>query len=341
MNVRKTTVLTLSGAALAATALAPGSTQADDATAAAVTCGSKPATIVGDNGPDRIRGTSDADVIASLGGNDIVFGVGGNDTICLGAGRDSGKGGAGDDQFVADATPDGSDSYVGDSGRDLMSYQQRTTRVTVSIDGDSDDGANDERDDVQLSTENVVGSQADDLISGSDVTNALFGGDGRDDLRGGLGNDSLSGGNDGDQLIGNAGNDFGFGNAGDDTWLSAAVTDGSDFFEGSVGRDTMSYEFRNAGDEVSVRIDNLANDGSTGENDNVRLDVENVRGGSGNDTLVATSFQADPNHLSGGFGNDIIDTRDAPHLAGDIASGDSGSDLCLTDPDDGRQSCEF
>jgi Ca2+-binding RTX toxin-like protein len=338
MNVRKTTVLTLSAAAMAATALAPGLTHTADA---AVTCGSREATIVGTNGEDRLRGTSGADVIASLGGNDIVFGVGGNDTICLGAGRDSGKGGAGDDQFVADATPDGSDSYVGDVGRDRVSYLQRTTSVTVSIDGDSDDGAAGERDDVQLSTEDVVGSQANDTISGSDAVNGLFGGDGDDQLTGGLGNDSLSGGSDDDRLIGNAGNDFGFGNDGNDIWLGAAVSDGADFFEGSVGIDTASYAARNAGDPVTVRIDNLANDGSDGENDNIRLDVENVSGGSGNDFLAALQFQSSRNHLAGGFGNDIINTRDAPVLAGDIAAGDAGSDLCLTDADDARVACEF
>ncbi|MGH3482766.1 MAG: calcium-binding protein [Nocardioidaceae bacterium] len=338
MNLRKITVLALSAAAVTATALAPSGSQADDAVA--VTCGSLPATIVGDNGPDRIRGTSGPDVIASLGGNDIVFGVGGDDTICLGAGRDSGKGGAGDDEFRAEPA-DGSDSYVGDVGRDLMSYLQRTTSVTVSIDGDSDDGAAGERDDVQLSIEDVVGGQADDRLVGSDAVNGLFGGDGSDELVGSLGNDSLSGGNDDDRLIGNAGDDFGFGNAGNDVWVGAAVDDGSDVFEGSVGIDTASYTFRNAGDPVSVRIDNLANDGSNGEGDNIRLDVENVSGGSGNDFLSARQFQERRNHLAGDFGNDIIDTRDAPVLAADIASGEVGSDLCLTDADDARQACEL
>jgi Ca2+-binding RTX toxin-like protein len=338
MNIRNITVLALSAAAVTATALAPSSSQADHAVAA--TCGSLPATIVGDNGPDRIRGTSGPDVIASLGGNDIVFGVGGDDTICLGAGRDSGKGGAGDDEFRAEAA-DGSDSYVGDAGRDLMSYLQRTTSVTVSIDGESDDGATGERDDVQLSVEDVVGSQANDRLVGSDAVNGLFGGNGRDELVGALGNDSLSGGNDDDRLIGNAGDDFGFGNAGNDVWVGAAVDDGSDFFEGSVGIDTASYEFRNAGDRLTVRIDNLANDGSLGEGDNVRLDVENVIGGSANDILAANQFQENPNRLVGGFGNDSLSTTDAPHIIRDVADGGPGSDICFTDADDSRVSCEF
>ena len=79
-----------------------------------------------------------------------------------------------------------------------MSYLFRTVDVTVTIDGESNDGAAGERDDVQLSIEDVTGSQADDSITGSDVANGLFGGSGEDDLRGGLGNDSLSGGADND-----------------------------------------------------------------------------------------------------------------------------------------------
>ena len=196
-----------------------------------------------------------------------------------------------------------------------VSYQARTVSLTVTIDGASNDGAAGENDDVQLSTENVIGGQADDSITGSDLDNGLFGSDGDDTLRGGLGNDSLSGNSDDDLLIGNAGDDFGFGNAGNDTWFSAAVDDGSDFFEGSVGIDTATYEARNAGDPVTVRLDNLANDGSSGEGDNIRLDVENVTGGSGNDTLAANQFQADRNILRGGFGRDTLSVTDAPHLA--------------------------
>jgi Ca2+-binding RTX toxin-like protein len=339
MNVRKTTTLALSVGALAATASAPGlASDADDA--AAATCFSTPATIVGTAGNDTINGTSGADVIAALGGNDVVRGLGGNDVVCLGAGRDAVKGGAGDDQFRADATIDGNDTYVGDSGRDSMSYLFRTRAIDVTLDGEGDDGEGTEADNVRPSVENVTGGQASDLLVGSDVTNALFGGDGEDDLRGGLGNDSLSGGNDDDQLIGNAGNDFGFGNSGDDTWLSAAVTDGSDTYEGSVGIDTISYEGRNAGDPVTVRIDNVANDGSSGERDNVRLDVENVIGGSGNDTIAANQFQAERNTLRGGFGNDSLSSTD-PTLAGDIVDGGASSDLCFTDDDDTRLNCEF
>ena len=89
-----------------------------------------------------------------------------------------------------------------------------------------------------------------------------------------------------------------------------------------------------------MRLDNLPNDGSLGEGDNIRLDVENVTGGSGNDTLAANQFQADRNILRGGFGRDSLSVTDAPHLANDVADGGPDVDLCFTNADDIRISCE-
>jgi Tol biopolymer transport system component len=58
-------------------------------------CGGRPATIVGDDGPDKIKGTKRVDVIVANGGKDRVFGRGGRDRICGGKGRDKLIGGAG------------------------------------------------------------------------------------------------------------------------------------------------------------------------------------------------------------------------------------------------------
>ena len=52
-----------------------------------------------------------------------------------------------------------------------------------------------------------------------------------------------------------------------------------------------------------ISLDNLANDGRAGEGDNVRSDIENVQGGSGNDTIVGSAVA---NTLNGGSGNDTI-----------------------------------
>jgi Ca2+-binding RTX toxin-like protein len=306
--------------------------------AAVPTCSFKPATIVGTNGADTIAGTPGDDVIVALGGNDTVRSLGGNDTVCLGAGRDIVKGGAGDDTFVTEATVDGSDNFVGNVGLDRVSYGGRTVSIDVSIDADADDGEAGEADKVQLSVEAITGSQAADHLIGSELDNVLDGGSGDDDLRGNVGDDTLRGGQDDDLLIGNAGDDFMFGNNDNDTALAAAVEDGSDFFEGSVGVDTASYVGRAIG--VSVSLNNVANDGAPGEGDDIRTDVENVEGGSGNDTLNANQLQSGPNRLSGNFGNDVISVTE-PFIVTDIADGGASNDLCFTNSEDVRISCEL
>lgn len=277
-------------------------------------------------------------MIHALGGNDMIQPLGGDDTICPGTGRDIVKGGTGDDTFVAEATPDGSDDFVGDGGQDTVRYFSRTVGVNVSLDGEPNDGHPDERDNVRLSVENVSGSaQGDNFIAGNEFANALTGGAGNDDLRGGAGPDTLLGGNGDDLLIGNAGNDFLFGNGGDDTALAAAVEDGADFVEGGTGTDTASYEGRAT--PVSVSLNNVANDGAPGEGDNIRLDVENVYGGSGNDVITATLSQSNSNVLMGGAGTDILDSRE-PFLQTDTVDGGGASnDVCLTDDDDIRINC--
>jgi Ca2+-binding RTX toxin-like protein len=341
MNSRTHILALLAAVGATLAVLTLGAAQAHEgraATAAAVTCNSKPATIVGTNGNDTINGTAGADVIHTRAGNDLVRSLGGDDTVCLGTGRDIVKGGAGNDTFAAEAALDGRDNFVGDAGRDQVRYSARSVGVDVRIDGAPNDGQAGERDDVERSVEDVVGTPADDFVIGSESDNALFGGNGDDDLRGSVGNDSISGGNDNDQLIGNAGDDFMFGNAGDDTSIAAVVEDGADFFEGSVGRDTMSYEARSQ--SVFVSINDVANDGASGEADNVRTDVENVSGGSGQDNLIANAFQPEANKLEGNGGVDFLSTRDAPVLANDIADGGSATDTCFTDADDVRVSCE-
>jgi Ca2+-binding RTX toxin-like protein len=95
-----------------------------------------------------------------------------------------------------------------------------------------------------------------------------------------------------------------FGLGGDDTFVGDS---GSDSFSGGPGFDTISYANRtqayNAG-PVTVTLDDAANDGRAGENDNVMSDVEHVIGTAADDRLTG-SPGADT--LEGGDGNDIID----------------------------------
>jgi Ca2+-binding RTX toxin-like protein len=162
------------------------------------------------------------------------------------------------------------------------------------------------------------------VMSKGDGTNAVrvptsvSGGNGNDQLKGGLNNDTLGGGNGNDLLVGNDGNDSLVGGLGSDNLIGGNGDDfmvgdtsssdtlgfGADNFEGDAGVDTADYSTRT--DNLSITMDDdLPNDGGNGgaEGDNIHSDVENVFGGSGNDSIVGN---ASANFLAGGPGNDSL-----------------------------------
>ena len=108
------------------------------------------------------------------------------------------------------------------------------------------------------------------------------------------------------------------GDAGDDV-LSGGL--GADVFVGGGGRDLVTYQARTAA--VTVRLDGVALDGQVNEQDDVRTDVEDVRGGRGNDQLVGSAAanrlfgDRGRDGLAGLGGNDLLDGgADADALAG-------------------------
>jgi Ca2+-binding RTX toxin-like protein len=116
-------------------------------------------------------------------------------------------GGPGDDTLAGGTGPE---AIEGDAGSDTASYADRARPVAVTLDGQADDGARDEGDDVR--TEDVTGGAGDDVLTGDDHANELSAGAGGDDRLSGLGGD--------DTLIGGPGRDTLDGGAGDDTLLS-------------------------------------------------------------------------------------------------------------------------
>jgi Ca2+-binding RTX toxin-like protein len=120
------------------------------------------------------------------------------------------------------------------------------------------------------------------------------------------------------------------GGSGNDTLIGSLAT----VFEGDSGTDTADFSTRT--DNLKISLDNLANDGATGDNANVLADVENVLGGSGNDKIVGNPFA---NVLKGGAGNDTLyggagnDTLDGGS-GRDMLFGQDGNDTLLAK--DGR-----
>jgi Ca2+-binding RTX toxin-like protein len=121
-----------------------------------------------------------------------------------------------------------------------------------------------------------------------------------DTLNGLGGNDIIHGGGGIDLIDGGIGDDKLVGGAGDDVLTGGA---GADRFEGGSGIDTVSY----AGAIVAVTLNLLSGVGSGGGNDSSGdsfIDMENVIGGLGGDTIIGNNVAG--NVLNGGDGDDEI-----------------------------------
>jgi Ca2+-binding RTX toxin-like protein len=273
------------------------------------------ATIVGTNGDDVLIGGPGDDIIDGRDGRDHIHGGGGNDRICGGGGNDeiygeNGRdfvlGGGGDDvlngyadrcfpPYVACLMPE-SDVLIGGPGVDTADYSGHAVPVNVELDGRDlpEDGAYGEGDTVSQ-IENVTGGLEGDTLTGNWGPNVLNGGPGNDTLR------------DGDRSC-------------NPPPLTLCAVNSSDALIGGQHEDRADYSNRTS--DLTLTLDAYANDGESGETD--QLQVENVTGGRGNDTLIGDKGW---NKLDGGLGEDTLTGRSAPDLL------DCGADVDWVDPD--------
>ncbi len=288
--------------------------------------------IRGGSGADVLDGGNRPDLLVGGEGRDVLRGHGGGDLL-----REGETAAAVD---VVDA-----DSYVGGDGVDEISYSPGVGAVTVDLGGVADAGRAGEGDDIAADVENVVGTEAGDTLTGDAGGNVLRGQAGPDRLTGDEGNDTLDGGSGNDVLVEGG------------TPTAIDVLD-ADALLGGPGADTVSYPGAAA---VRIDLDDVSDDGRTGEGDNVRSDVEAVGGGEGRDTLIG---DADPNTLvgngnvdilkggggadllGGAAGDDLIDgeTGDDRLFGGsgfDVLAGGEGTDTCFVEADGGSTTgCE-
>jgi Ca2+-binding RTX toxin-like protein len=275
--------------------------------------------VLGGSGDDTLAGDAGGNYLAGGPGNDTVIGGGGSDyvgywerstdvtvnlatrtggataggeTDTIGSGIENAIGGSGDDVLIGDsqnnvlmggwtyntAGTDGNDvlrgaggaDYLwGDQGSDTADYSDKSAPVTANLDGNANDGVAGETDQINTDVENITGGSGADNLDGSSGPNVLRGGGGNDDLNGFGGNDVVDGGT------------------------------GADIMVGGPGIDRADYSARSG--NLTIDVGGGAND--AGEGDDVRPDVENITGGSGNDTLTG-SLAA--NDLAGGPGDDTL-----------------------------------
>jgi Ca2+-binding RTX toxin-like protein len=230
-------------------------------------------------------------LIAGGGGDDSILGEDGNDTL---------EGGAGADNPISGG--DGNDTIFG---------------------GDGDDRG-------------LTGDGGDDTIDG---------GPGNDDVRGGPGSDTVLGGEGDDRLEiagefepdPTEGDDTLDGGPGADVLGAGPTTSGrdgspspdSDVFHGGDGTDTVDFSDRTA--SLKIDLDGRSDDGELGEHDNVDADVENVIGGSDDDTLTGSGAgnlldgRNGDDRISGGGGDDVLDGG-ANNPGSDALNGGDGRD---------------
>jgi Ca2+-binding RTX toxin-like protein len=182
----------------------------------------------------------------------------------------------------------------------------------------------------------LLGMDGGDFISGregndrmlelDDQRNVLDGGPGVDTITGGAGPDEVHGGPGDDRLLlGSEGDDLIDGGEGDDE-LDAGPGPSpfqrdADVLIGGPGLDRATYGRR--AEPVRASMADGANDGAPGEGDDVRPDVEQLRGGAGNDHLVGGPADDAIDGFGGGDEIDAGPGADQLDGGGDDASGDT------------------
>ncbi|ESQ90951.1 hypothetical protein ABAC460_07690 [Asticcacaulis sp. AC460] len=293
-----------------------------------------------------------------LAGNDVLTGSAQDDTITGGLGNDTLFGGAGYDTFIVAAGVTSYDAYDGGDGIDtiLANADNQVIGITTlaGIEGIYSLGW----------TGTTIGGTA--AAESWDFSNVmLFGitainaGDGNDSVKGandddrydgGGGNDTITGGTGADTIRGGTGEDDLSGDHGDDRFEYTGTNSGADSLTGGDGYDialalaantTIDIKALNGVEEISgAGFANITVVASAGDElldfSIVSLvDIQSIRGGSGNDTIVGSAAadvllgEAGNDSLSGGNGDDAFRYGDSVAGGGDSIDGGAGNDIVI------------
>ncbi len=282
-----------------------------------------------------MHGGNGNDILSGAGGNDILNGDAGNDTLYGGSGVDILNGGDGDDRLIfnIEDTMNGGDGFdqilmgVGDS------TSWRLSDITAS--GIEHIALNNDNKVMAANTLTLVLDEIDFVTSG----NVLYitGDIGLDTviateidfsshyagtidffervleyyIVGGynlyIEQGLLSIGTENNIILGTPGDDILSGTSGNDLMLGVEGNDilrgsaGNDVINGSIGVDTVDYSAVSAAVSVNLLTGVTTNDGQGGKD--TLIDIENVNGGNGNDTLIGNNAA---NVINVGNGNDTI-----------------------------------
>jgi Ca2+-binding RTX toxin-like protein len=300
--------------------------------------------IVGTSADDVIRGGNGNDILTGAAGNDAIYGEGGDDTIIAtkNDGDDHYDGGVGHDtldltniaptaetytvtavshtlsppvdaQAVnvelpsqggsalsggATATPSGGNATTVDHTADCIIDLDAGTATGGQIGNDT-----------VVNIENVKSGAGDDKIKGDEYDNNLDGGAGDDHIEGRDGDDTLDGGASSDVVDGGAGDDV----------IVATADAAADDICGGEGTDT--YDASHTYADAIIDLSEGTADSTELGLDKIH-DIENVKAGGGNDTIVA---DGQVNVMAGGDGDDTF----VFHSTASIGYGEGHRDVIL------------
>jgi Ca2+-binding RTX toxin-like protein len=301
-------------------------------------------TRIGSDASQTIAGGEFNDSLSALGGDDQLFGNGGADTLDGGAGNDRLDGGAGSDQVAGGSgndtyIVDSSDTVIEASGggtdvvESSITYslaanvEQLTLTGTGKINGTGNGLAN-----------TLIGNSSANVLAGLDGNDTLKGGLGSDTLDGGTGTDTADyrdkttsvavtlngansvtvkiggaaedtiknvenvyGGSAADTLTGDGLANYLYGYSGDDLLKGGA---GADKLDGYSGIDTADYRDKTTAVAVTLNGSTYATLTVGGVAEDTLSRIENVYGGSADDTLTG---DGSANLFRGGLGADALD----------------------------------
>jgi Ca2+-binding RTX toxin-like protein len=267
--------------------------------------------ITGGQGDDILTGDDGNNSLNGGPGHDILNGLGGHDILNGGAGKDSLSGGSGDDTYVFEAGWGTGDEIVDDAGQDTVTFAGFSGSLTFEL-GDGGwnvtDGLNSLKHD---------GHDIETLTGGSGDDSFIISGAAQGWLQGGAGNDTFYFTGSG-SLIG-----------GLDGGTGTNTLDYSAYTGGAVVVNLAQNTAANGGREY--RIDNILYFlGSPAEDEIIGFDqdtvfvitgpgsgkvddafffsgVENLTGGSGNDTFAFVGNGSIAGSIDGAGGHNTLD----------------------------------
>ena len=231
---------------------------------------------------------------------------------------------------------DGDDVVNGGGGTDSVGFDRGVT-ANLAVQSSTGEGT-----DVFSAVEDLLGSEANDVLLGDGRGNMILGGGGDDQVDGRGGDDSLSGDSGNDRVLGGQGNDRIRGDDGNDRLLGASGDDtltgggGNDSLDGGRGADAISYVRSMRAIQANLLVGRVAGEGV----DDLAA-VENVDASPLRDQMLGDDRV---NFLYGNAGADrITGGPEADFLDGGAASssleGGAGEDYCLNGA--GARRCEI